>query len=232
MSSFIPGWMREGFLGILRPIPRNLIERGVHPNTITTLGFAVTVSAGIAFFLGHVRIGGFLVLIGGIFDILDGQVARGSGLASTFGSFYDSTLDRISEIVVFLGIFSLYGGGHPDFPLPWMVYAVALALAGSLMVSYTRARAEALGLDCKVGLMQRPERVVLIGGAAMLFGGSWNGAVLTGVLLLMAVLTNFTAIQRIVWVYRHTRPDPEIERTSVAGSPPRRSSKPHSKRRA
>jgi|SRR5690606_19144389 len=100
------------------------------------------------------------------------------------------------------------------------------------MVSYTRARAEALGLDCKVGLMQRPERVVLIGGASMLFGGAWNGAVLTGVLLLMAVLTNFTAIQRIVWVYRHTRPDPEIERTTVTGPPRRRSSEPQSKRRA
>lgn len=232
MTSFIPGWLRNGFLGLLRPIPRKLIEAGVHPNAITTLGFAVTVSAGLAFFLGHVRIGGFLVLIGGIFDILDGQVARGSGLASVFGSFYDSTLDRISEIVVFLGIFSLYGGGHPDFPLPWMVYAVALALAGSLMVSYTRARAEALGLDCKVGLMQRPERVVLIGVAAMLFGGSWNGSVLTGVLLVMAVLTNFTAVQRIVWVYRHTRREVPADRISVSETSVQRSSKQQSKRRA
>src|SRR5690606_19223283 len=192
----LPAWLRDGFVALLRPLPNFLIRRRVHPNVVTTLGFLVTISAGIAFFLGHVRIGGLLVLIGGIFDILDGQVARGTGLASVFGSFYDSTLDRISEIVVFLGIFSLYGGGHPDFPLPWMVYPVALALAGSLMVSYTRARAEALGLDCKVGLMQRPERVVLIGVAAMLFGGSFEGVVLTGVLLVMAVLTNFTATDR------------------------------------
>lgn len=232
MTNLIPGRLRDGFLGLLRPIPRTLIDRGVHPNVITTVGFGITVSAGIAFFLGHVRIGGFLVLIGGIFDILDGQVARGSGQASVFGSFYDSTLDRISEIVVFIGIFSLYGGGHPDFPLPWMVYAVALALAGSLMVSYTRARAEALGLDCKVGLMQRPERVVLIGVAAMLFGGSWNGAVLTGVLLVMAVLTNFTAFQRIVWVYRHTRRPVPAEPVAVPGSPRERSSNSQRKRRA
>ena len=87
MTSFIPSALREGFLGLLRPVPRSLIARGVHPNAITTVGFAVTVSAGIAFFLGHVRIGGLLVLIGGIFDILDGQVARGSGLASVFGSY-------------------------------------------------------------------------------------------------------------------------------------------------
>jgi CDP-diacylglycerol---glycerol-3-phosphate 3-phosphatidyltransferase len=232
VTSFIPGRLRDGFLGLLRPIPRTLVDRGVHPNAVTTVGFAVTVSAGLAFFLGHVRIGGFLVLIGGIFDILDGQVARGSGLASVFGSFYDSTLDRISEIVVFLGIFSLYGGGHPDFPLPWMVYAVALALAGSLMVSYTRARAEALALDCKVGLMQRPERVVLIGVSAMLFGGAWNGAVLTGVLLVMAVLTNFTAFQRIVWVYRHTAREVPARSVPVTGSKIKRSTKPQSKRRA
>lgn len=232
MRSFIPGWMREAFPRALRPIPKGLIDRGVHPNVITTLGFAITVSAGVAFFLGHVRIGGLLVLIGGIFDILDGQVARGSGQASVFGSFYDSTLDRISEIVVFLGIFSLYGGGHPDFPLPWMVYPVALALAGSLMVSYTRARAEALGLDCKVGLMQRAERVVLIGGAAMLFGGAWNGSVLTGVLLVMAVLTNFTAFQRIVWVYRHTRREVAAEPVAVPRAPIERSSTTQSKRRA
>jgi CDP-diacylglycerol--glycerol-3-phosphate 3-phosphatidyltransferase len=232
VTRIIPLSLREGFLGLLRPIPRTLIDRGVHPNAITTVGFAVTVSAGIAFFLGHVRIGGFLVLIGGIFDILDGQVARGSGKASIFGSFFDSTLDRISEIVVFLGIFSLYGGGHPDFPLPWMVYAVALALAGSLMVSYTRAKAEALGLDCKVGLMQRPERVVLIGVAAMLFGGSFNGVVLTGVLLVMAVLTNFTAFQRIVWVYRHTRVDIPTEGVAMTRSGIERSTTPKSKRRA
>jgi CDP-diacylglycerol---glycerol-3-phosphate 3-phosphatidyltransferase len=196
--------VRDGFIGTLQPVPRAFVRAGIHPNAITTFGFFVTISAAAAFLLGHVRIAGALVLLGGVFDILDGQVARASGLSSAFGSFYDSTLDRISEIAVFVGIFSLYGGGHPDFDYPWMVYTVALAMAGSLMVSYTRARAEALGLDCNVGMMQRPERVVLIGGASLLFGGAWNGAVLTWVLLVMAALTNFTAFQRIVWVYRHT----------------------------
>lgn len=195
--------VRARFLAILKPFPAALVRRGIHPNTVTSVGFLVTTSAGLAFFLGHVRIGGFLILLGGVFDILDGQVARASGQASVFGSFFDSTLDRMSEIVVFLGIFSLYGGGHPDFPYPWMVYTVALAMAGSLMISYTRARAESLGLDCTVGMMQRPERVVLTGVSALAFGGAWNGLVLTWVLLTMAVLTNFTAFQRIVWVYRH-----------------------------
>lgn len=204
-GSNLPKHVQDRAIAFWRPLLfEPFIKRNVDPNLITTIGFLVTVSAGIAYFLGHVRIGGALVLLGGLFDIIDGQVARGTGKASVFGSFYDSTLDRISEVVVFLGIFSLFSGGHPDFEYPWMVYTVALAMAGSLMISYTRARAESLGLDCSVGMMQRLERVILIGGASLIFGGSFEGTVLTWVLILMAVLTNFTAFQRIAWVYRHT----------------------------
>jgi phosphatidylglycerophosphate synthase len=204
-------WMQRVFMGVISPPMDVLVRHRVHPNVITSIGFMITVAAGVAFFFGHVRTGGMLVLIGGAFDIVDGYVARGTGLASEFGSFYDSTLDRISEIVVFIGMISLYGGNHPDIDHPWMVYVIAAALAGSLMVSYTRARAEGLGIDCKVGLMQRPERILLLGSATLLFGTEWGGAVLTWVLVLMAVLTNITAFQRIVWVYRYTRP---------SGSPP------------
>jgi CDP-diacylglycerol---glycerol-3-phosphate 3-phosphatidyltransferase len=200
----IPKHVQEKFVRMLGPVFEPFIRRRVNPNLVTTIGFLVTISAGVSFFLGHPRIAGALVLLGGFIDIIDGQVARATGQSTVFGSFYDSTLDRVSEIVVFVGILSLYGGGHPDFPYPWMVYVVALALGGSLMVSYTRARAESLGLDCNVGMMQRLERVVLIGVASLVFGGSLNGAVLTVVLIIMAVLTNFTAFQRIVWVYRHT----------------------------
>jgi CDP-diacylglycerol---glycerol-3-phosphate 3-phosphatidyltransferase len=212
----IPKHVQEQAVRMLAPVFEPFIRRRVDPNYVTTVGFLVTISAGIAFFMGHVRIGGLLVLLGGFIDIIDGQVARATGLASVFGSFYDSTLDRISEIVVFLGIFSLYGGGHPDFDYPWMVYTVALAMAGSLMVSYTRARAEALRIDCNVGVMQRLERVVLIGGSALLFGGAFEGAVLTWVLITMAVLTNFTAFQRIAWVYRHTTESPTERRVTRA----------------
>jgi CDP-diacylglycerol--glycerol-3-phosphate 3-phosphatidyltransferase len=214
-----PRRVEEGFLGLTDPVIDRLARARVHPNAITTVGFLVTVSAGIAFFWGRVQIGGALVLLGGVFDILDGRVARATGLASVFGSFYDSTLDRISEIVVFLGIFSLYNGHHPDFTDPWMVYVVALALGGSLMVSYTRAKAEALGIDCSVGLMQRAERVVLIGVAALVFGTRWDAAVLTGVLLLMAAATVFTAFQRIVWVYRHTPPRAPAASTPMVTEP-------------
>jgi CDP-diacylglycerol---glycerol-3-phosphate 3-phosphatidyltransferase len=182
-----------------------LVARRVHPNLLTTIGFLVTLSAAYSFHDGRIRLAGLLVLLGGVFDILDGRVARLTDLGSKFGAFYDSTLDRISEIAVYLGLLSLFAGAR--FPL-WgipLLYLVALAMAGSLMISYTRARAEALGLDCRVGLMARAERVVLIGGAALFFGAAWNGLVLQGVIFLLAILTNITAFQRIVWVYRHAR---------------------------
>lgn len=202
---FQPSALREPFTRAVRPLMDALVRTGVHPNTVTTVGFLITVSAGAAFFWGRIQLGGFLVLLGGLCDAIDGYVARASGKASKFGSFYDSTLDRASEVVVFLGVFSLYSGMSPELGRPWMVYVVALAMAGSLMVSYTRARAEGLGIDTNVGLMQRPERVILLGGSAWFFGSWHEGVVLTWVMIGMAVLTNLTAFYRILWVYRHTR---------------------------
>ena len=178
------------------------VRHGVHPNFITTLGFLSTVVAGVLYHLDHVRWAGFFVLLGGLWDIFDGRVARESGKASKFGSFYDSVLDRISEVVVFIGLISLYVNSTA-LSDRWMIYVIAVAMAGSLMVSYTRAKAEGLGLDCSVGFMQRAERVVLLGLGSILFGLMWDGLVVSGIIVIMAVTTNLTAIQRIVWVYRH-----------------------------
>lgn len=197
--------LRSGVYGIIDPLIQWLVRRRVHPNLITTLGFFATLGAGLAFHQHLVRLAGFLILLGGFFDILDGVVARQSGLGSKFGAFYDSTLDRISEIVVFMGILSLYNDYRVELGDVGMIYLIMLAMAGSLMISYTRARAESLGLDCRVGLMPRAERVVLIGGAALFFGESGDGLVLKGVIIVLAVLTNLTAFQRIIWVYRHAR---------------------------
>ena len=195
--------LRGGVYRILNPLTRGLARRRVHPNLLTTIGFLVTISSAYAFDQQAVRTAGFLVLLGGFFDILDGRVARLTDLGSKFGAFYDSTLDRISEIVVYLGLLSLYNDYRLELGDVGMIYLIMLAMGGSLMVSYTRARAEALGLDCRVGLMPRAERVVLIGSAALFFGLAWNGLVLKGVILLLAVLTNITAFQRIIWVYQH-----------------------------
>jgi CDP-diacylglycerol---glycerol-3-phosphate 3-phosphatidyltransferase len=202
--------LRGGVYRILDPLTGWLADRRAHPNLLTTIGFAATMGAAWAFHVHALHTAGFLVLLGGFFDILDGRVARLTGLGSKFGAFYDSTLDRISEIAVYFGMLSLY----PDAT---MTYVVVLAMAGSLMVSYTRARAEALGLDCRVGLMPRAERVVLIGAAALFFGATWDGVVLTGVIVLLAVMTNVTAIQRIIWVYQHARGVPLDD--AVAPSP-------------
>jgi CDP-diacylglycerol---glycerol-3-phosphate 3-phosphatidyltransferase len=203
-----PQWVESVILRGLDPVVDALIRARVHPNLITTLGFFVAGAAALAFAQGFVRLAGAFILLGGAFDIFDGRVARGTGLASTFGSFYDSTLDRISEIIVFVGILALFLGDGVTAVDVGMVYVVALAMGGSLMVSYTRARAEALGLDCKVGMMQRPERVFLLGVAALAFGTMWDAGALRIALVLIAIFANLTAFQRIYWVYRHTRVPP------------------------
>lgn len=187
---------------IIDPVTRRLVKSGVHPNALTTAGFVTTVVAGLMYGQDHVRWAGLLVLLGGAFDIVDGRVARLGGLASKFGSFYDSTLDRISEIVVYLGLLSLYNQYQTDLQDIGMIYAIMLAMGGSLMISYTRARAAALGLDCSVGLMKRAERVVLLGAGSLVFGLMWDGLVLSTVIVIVAVLTNVTAFHRIYWVYK------------------------------
>lgn len=195
--------LRAPVYRLIDPAVRWMVRRGIHPNLITTFGFVCVVGAGYLYHLDHVRWAGFFVLLGGMWDIFDGQVARVSGMASKFGSFYDSTLDRISEIVVFVGLLSLYNSYGRELADVWMVYVIVAALAGSLMVSYTRARAEGLGLDCKVGLLQRPERVVLLGLGSLAFGLDFDGAVLKGVIVVVALLTNLTVVQRIAWVYQN-----------------------------
>lgn len=218
-----PSAWREQGTRLLNPLLELFVRSGLSPNVITTIGFLVTAGAGVSFFFGRLQLGGLLVLLGGLFDVIDGYVARKRGLSTVFGSFYDSTLDRISEVVVLLGVLSLYNGDYPTLGEPWMVYVVAAALAGSLLVSYTRARAEGLGIDCRVGLMQRAERILLLGIATLFFGSWKDGVVLTWVMIVMAVTTNLTALYRIYWVYQHTRataaPPPATPKRSQAKSP-------------
>jgi phosphatidylglycerophosphate synthase len=125
----------------------------------------------------------------------------------------------MSEIVVFLGIASLSNTIRPGVADVTMVYVVFLAMGGSLMVSYTRARAQGLGLDCDVGFMQRAERVVLLGLGSLIFGLAWNGLVLSIIIIIVAITTNLTAIQRIVWVYKHATGVP-LEGGPVERLPP------------
>lgn len=203
----------KGLRAAVEPVMGFLVKRRVHPNAISTVGFLVTCSSGYFFHQHRVSTAGALILLGGLFDLIDGTVARRTGLASSFGAFYDSTLDRLSEIVVYLGLLSLYNDYRLELGDVGMIYWIVLAMAGSIMISYTRARAEGLGIDCYVGLMQRPERVIMIGVAALFFGETTmlgqQGLVLKVVIIILAILTNLTAFQRIWWVYRETRPDGE-----------------------
>ncbi len=201
----MPDWLKNGFVRLLDPIVFGLVRRGVHPNLISTVGFLVTLAAAGVVFSRHLVLGTMIFLAGGMMDTLDGRVARESGLASKFGSFYDSTLDRISEIAFY---FSLYAYFRPLPSFWWVGYVVSLAMVGSLMVSYTRARAEALGIKCDVGLMQRPERVVALGVGGLLVGvirfiaPAWQYTPLLVALVLIAILANLTAVERIYSVYK------------------------------
>ncbi len=194
--------LREHVYPIIDPIVDWLVKKKVHPNFITTSGFIVTVIAGVLYGVDHVRAAGALVLLGGAHDIFDGRVARVSGLQSKFGAFYDSVLDRISEVVIYIGLISLYNQYEMSLLNIGMIYMIALAMAGSLMISYTRAKAETLGLECSVGLMQRAERIVLLGFGSLIFGLSGDGLVISVIIVIFAVLTNMTAIRRILWVYK------------------------------
>ncbi len=207
----IPQRVKDGFVGLTAPVARVLIRGGVHPNSLTTVGTLVLIAAGVAFGYGAIRWGGLLLLVSGVFDILDGQVARQGGKTTTFGAFYDSTLDRVGEGAVFSGLLFYFLTG----PLPGELQARAIgaalvALVASLLVSYTRARAEALGVDCKVGIAQRAERILLLGVPALVFGaGPWRpGVLLFWIVVVLAIVSAITVIQRVVHVARVARGAP------------------------
>jgi CDP-diacylglycerol--glycerol-3-phosphate 3-phosphatidyltransferase len=226
-----PGAARTGWLSNLKdalrrfahaaldPAVRLMLRIGLRANHLTLIGLALSVAAGLAFFDGHSRLGALLLAFSGVCDILDGQLARAAGGESRFGAFFDSTLDRLSEALVLIGIlgFCLRNLVALVFdssrvveqmtqglePVTWAVVGMTavLALTGSFLVSYTRARAEGLGLECRVGWFERPERLMLL----ILAGALKSFSAMSGALLLLAVLSFITAAQRVAHVYRITR---------------------------
>ncbi|MBV9987713.1 MAG: DUF4833 domain-containing protein [Chitinophagaceae bacterium] len=216
--------LQRGIYRIIDPFVKLLIKLGLTPNAVTTIGFLLNIGVAVIFVVGaeegnrgdlsYVGWAGALILFAGLFDMLDGQVARLGNMSSSFGALYDSVLDRYSELVMFLGI-CYYLVAHHYFLSSIFAF---IALIGSMMVSYTRARAEGLGIQCKDGLMQRPERVITIGVAAMACGitGHYVGgdhkwylpgvsfhiletmSIFTIPIALMAILNNITAIKRLL----------------------------------
>jgi phosphatidylglycerophosphate synthase len=216
--------LQQGIYKVIDPFVKLLIRMGLTPNAVTTIGFLLNVGVAIIFVMGaeksirddlsYVGWAGALILFAGLFDMLDGQVARLGKMSSSFGALYDSVLDRYSELIMFLGICYYLVGQH-YFLSSLLAF---IALIGSIMVSYTRARAEGLGIECKDGLMQRPERVITLGVSALACGitshyiggdHKWyipgvsfhvleTMSIFTIPIALMAVMTNVTAVKRLL----------------------------------
>jgi CDP-diacylglycerol--glycerol-3-phosphate 3-phosphatidyltransferase len=189
----IPESFQRGFMALLAPLIRLLTRVGISPNSLTIAGVVITTAGAVAFFLKSPRLGGFLILLGGLCDAIDGSLARNAGKATRFGALLDSSVDRYSEFVMLFGI-----GGYFLMVDDYVSAAVTfLALCGSFMVSYTRARAESLGLAAKVGVMQRPERIVFLGAGALL-----HPIALKIAIWMVAIFANFTALQRLRFAFK------------------------------
>jgi CDP-diacylglycerol--glycerol-3-phosphate 3-phosphatidyltransferase len=183
---------------ITQPVVRLLAGTGITPNMITWLGFLIAIGAGVLVAIGHPFIAGFVVLVGGFFDIIDGALARSTDRTTRFGAILDSTLDRAGEAVVLLGILVFYTREQSTTG----VVIVGLVWLMSLLVSYIRARAEGAGLECGVGLFTRAERVILLSLGLLL---SQVGNALLIILAVIAALSFVTVVQRLSYVWRQTK---------------------------
>jgi CDP-diacylglycerol--glycerol-3-phosphate 3-phosphatidyltransferase len=175
--------VKQGYLRLISPMADWMVARRVNPNHITTLGTLCSMTAGALFASGLISLAGWVLGLTAVFDVVDGEVARRSGRTTVFGAFYDSTLDRVADGALLGGlcIFFARNGVHHKFPTYMstpMVAVLLLGIIGSFLTSYTRARAEGLGIDAKVGILQRPERVTLLAAPQAFFGLTLHGWVL------------------------------------------------------
>lgn len=196
-------WARRAFRGIVEPIARFLGRLGFSPNALTLVGLLLQAGVGLVIALGYLQLGGILLILTALFDTFDGTLARLTGRVTTFGSFFDSTIDRYAEAVVLGGLLA-YAAGQGNTEQVLLIY---VTIVGSLLVSYTRAKAESLNISCKVGILTRAERVALLALGLILW--TWQPIAflpdfLTLVLWLMAILSNVTAVQRIWFVWKET----------------------------
>ncbi|MEJ2101594.1 MAG: CDP-alcohol phosphatidyltransferase family protein [Desulfobacterales bacterium] len=185
--------IQDRFKSLLTPLIKILAKSGISPNTFTLTGVIITSMAAAALILRQPRIGGCLILIGGLCDSIDGSLARYDGKPTRFGALLDSAMDRYSEFIMFFGII-IYFMTMKDYRTSVVAFA---ALSGSIMVSYSRARAESLGFEAKSGFMQRAERIVFLGAGAL-----FHPALFKLSIWLVAIFANFTALQRIYHAYQ------------------------------
>ena len=185
------------------PLVKVLCKTGVTPNVLTLIGFLCSLGAAVSIALGYPFIGGFVVLLSGAFDLLDGALARAKQQSTRFGALLDSTLDRLSEASVLFGLLIL-NLKQPLSPLVWLIYVVIIL---SMLVSYIRARAEGLGMKCEVGILSRAERIIIL-TLGLLLTPVYAHSVL-GALCILAGLTAITVIQRLMYVWQQTKSSEE-----------------------
>lgn len=193
-SSSISGYIGAGGKWVLDSIVGLLSALRVNPNILTLIGLVINIFAAVLFAKGRFMFAGLVVVFAGIFDMVDGEVARRTGRVTKFGAFFDSVIDRYSDVVLLLGLVVWYAKIDEIFDVGLTV----MTLIGSIMTSYTRARAESLIPACKVGFLERPERIVL------LIIGALSDR-MAPVLWVMAILSNWTVSQRIWYTFHETR---------------------------
>jgi CDP-diacylglycerol--glycerol-3-phosphate 3-phosphatidyltransferase len=179
---------------IIRLIVRGLALSKIHPNVLTFLGLVINMAAAALLAVGRFRLAGAVIIGAGLFDMVDGRVARETNRVTRFGGFFDSVLDRYSDLALLVGLLVWYG----SINRPFYVVLTAIAMTGSVMVSYTRARAENTIPTCKVGFMERPERVVLVIIGALFLR-------MAQVLWVIAVLSNLTVVHRMIFTWQETK---------------------------
>jgi phosphatidylglycerophosphate synthase len=198
-------WIRDWIMWVIGPMERGLVRTGISPDVFNIVGALLGLAAGVAFATGDFALAGWLVLLGGAADIFDGRIARARGLSNKYGEFLDSTLDRFNETFAYTGL--ALGLAHT----PWMVLATVLALGGSMLVSYTRAKGEALGVSCKGGIMQRAERLVLLAVAALFDAplsarAGWASGTLLGVTVAVIGIGSLgTGLYRTAYIARRLK---------------------------
>jgi CDP-diacylglycerol--glycerol-3-phosphate 3-phosphatidyltransferase len=201
----LTAWARRTFKSLLETVARFFQRLGVTPNQLTFTGLVLQAGVAVVIALGYLPLAGVLLIFTAIFDAFDGTLARLTGQSSRFGAFFDATIDRIAEALVLFGLL-IYFSGQPDARTE--VLLIYAAVVGSLLVSYTRAKAESLDIPCTEGILTRAERVALL--VIGLVFANWQPIaalppVITIVLWLLAILSNFTAVQRILAVHAATR---------------------------
>lgn len=196
---FLPDRLIIITLDLFDRFSRVIVRLNIHPNWLSLIGLVAGILVGFFYATSRPLWGLLFLVLCGMLDILDGKVAKNGNKKTIFGAVFDSSLDRYSEFAIYLGL-GFYFRSH------WMLWVLALAFLGSTMVSYTRARAEALGVDCRGGMMQRAERMValLLGNLIGLIFRCFPQAMMVSIIFI-ALGSNLTAIQRLVYVYHYER---------------------------